>query len=393
MIKFASRLKSLSLLLIIKILPTALLSQIIEIQVVPPQRPDFQLYELWYVTAINNSTAPVTGFFEATVYQSENVIVAHARTAALDLPTGVTMFNYRNYQLLEPITNIRIDSRFEKYILRTNSLPPGEYEVCVRFFSFPEGEELAERCYFLNSDKIIAPALINPPNKSIVQESRQMFVWSPASGTAMQQNLNYELAIVEILGGQSEVAAIQSNRPFFFMENITSPMQIYPAAARSFHEGSYYAWQVKARRGNFVVAESEVWVFRYQKQTGDDDDDEVMESDTTAIENINGNQFYTLKPFIQPGFYAPSSDILYFTWFNPYREEQPDISISDNYGNEIYTAPVEVIQNHGLNFNSLNLLEIPQLNAGVIYTLQLINEKGMQYSLRFRQPKIDYSKE
>ena len=391
MIKFASRLKSLSLLLIIKILPTALLSQIVEIQVVPPQRPDFQLYELWYVTAINNSTASVTGFFEATVYQSENVIVAHARTAPVDLPTGVTMYNYRNYQLLEPITNIRIDNRFEEYILRTNSLPPGEYEVCVRFFSFPEGDELAERCYFLNSDKIIAPTLINPPNKSIVQESRQMFVWSPASGTAIKQNLNYELAIVEILGGQSEIAAIQSNRPFFFMENLISPMQTYPAAARSFREGSYYAWQVKARTGNFVVAESEVWVFRYQKQIGEDE--EEAESDTTATEDISGNQYYSIKSIIQPGFYAPASDVLYFTWFNPYREEQPDISISDNYGNEIYTAPVEKLQNHGLNFNSLNLLEIPQLNAGNIYTLQLINEKGMKYSLRFRQPKIDYSKE
>ncbi|TVQ86185.1 MAG: hypothetical protein EA393_12560 [Bacteroidetes bacterium] len=381
------------LFLILLLQKSVIFGQVIDIQVVPPQRPDFQMYELWYVTAINNSPEAVTGFFEATVYSGENSVVAHARSASVTLEPGITIFNYRNYTLLEPINNIRIDPRFEEYILRTNSLPPGEYEVCVRFFSFPEGEELAERCYFLNSDKIIAPALINPPNKSIVQESRQMFVWSPASGTAIQQNLNYELTIVEILAGQSEVAAIQSNRPFFFMENLTSPMQVYPAAARSFREGTNYAWQVKARTGTFVVAESEVWVFRYQKQTDEDEDEEETDTDTTATEDISGNQFYALKTFIQPGFYAPASDVLYFTWFNPYREEQPDISISDNHGNEIYTAPLEAIQSHGLNFNSLNLLEIPQLNAGVIYTLQLKNEKGMQYSLRFRQPKIDYSKE
>lgn len=220
-----------------------------------------------------------------------------------------------------------------------------------------------------------------------------MFVWSPASGTAIQHNLNYELTVVEILGGQSGIAAIQSNRPYFFAENLTSPMIVYPAAARPFREGSYYAWQVKALSGSMIVAESEVWIFRFQQFSEEDDEDEEEQTDTTAVADFWEKQFYTLETSIQPGFYSPNTDILYFTWFNPYREEQPDISILDNHGNEIFTAPLEAIQNHGLNFNSLNLLEIPQLNAGIIYTLQLINEKDMQYSLRFRQPKIDYSKE
>lgn len=358
-------------------------AQSVDIQVVPPQGPDFRLYELWYITVINNSTSEVDGFFEVVVTDVNAGMVAFAQSSRVSLPTGVTTYNHTNYNRLEPLRNVRIDQKFEEYVLRTNALPPGQYEVCVRFFSLPDNEQLAERCYPLISDQMVPPYLISPGNESVLMSEHDVFIWSPAGGMGHNHTFNYELRVVELLGPQSPSAAIQSNPAFFFAENLNSPMMRYPASARAFRHDRKYAWQVKALIGDKVVAETEVWLFYASRSDEEEEDDEEEDSDTTLV-SLSRDTYFPLSRQPVAGYYIINDDQqLYFTWRNRYAGITPEIAILNNRGEVLFQEPLEAEQKSGLNFNALDLNLYAGVQPGQIYTLVLYGQKSRQYSLRF----------
>jgi hypothetical protein len=97
-----------------------------------------------------------------------------------------------------------------------------------------------------------------------VTEKLPVFSWLPPTPAKPGQQIVYRLRIVEILGRQTPYDAITSN-PAWFKTDIPLFNQIqYPTAARAFHDGVRYAWQISAYEGDYPIGESEVWWFTYR---------------------------------------------------------------------------------------------------------------------------------
>jgi hypothetical protein len=115
------------------------------------------------------------------------------------------------------------------------------------------------------------PVLLIPTNGENVLSLAPVFSWTSPGSLNEQQTPSYAIQIVEIIGDQSPVAAIQSN-PDLVQENaIRDNIFSFPAYAQSLQAGKKYAWQVstKEKRGvgegeSNATIKSEVFWFTYK---------------------------------------------------------------------------------------------------------------------------------
>ncbi|MBN1200169.1 MAG: hypothetical protein JXA23_12510, partial [Bacteroidales bacterium] len=230
-----------------------------------PPIDQFTINDLFNVQVINNSGKDLQIFLKGTVAEATKGMLFDGRSAVFTLPAG---FNgLPAFSLLEPVKINYTDKRTESYVLRTGTVPPGEYTICIKVIDAQTQEELGEDCIQTELIAPMAPELIFPENESKVDEMYPLFTWSPPTPVSIKVIIAFVLKIVELLPHQTVAQALASNPAWFRQDRISGTSFQYPANARPFEQGKSYAWQVTAytQDGEQIAAPSEPYSFSVKK--------------------------------------------------------------------------------------------------------------------------------
>jgi len=215
-----------------------------------PPAGRLHMTDLWWLDLNNPTRETLNVWLEGHVEEARRGEVYHGETWPFELPPG-----WKRIRL----PDIRIRSQrhargYEVFVLRTGSLPEGEYSYWV----IVRGEATGGDTATVRVGSSSPPRLVSPRDGSSVA-ALPTFQWTapapPVSG------VTYELKIVEVLPGQSKEEAIQTIRPWFLQTGIRTNSFTYPGSARSLIPRKRYAWQIKAVAGSTTIGVSAVWEF------------------------------------------------------------------------------------------------------------------------------------
>jgi hypothetical protein len=228
----------------------------VTISVQLPPAGMIQKDQLWNLVLINNGNEmPLTSLSLNLQEAVTGQIVLSAGTRSFTLGKGVKMLNSQDVQ--------PVQYNYVAPELTSSYIPIGSYVACYRL-NVTHGEEptpMADECVRININPLSPPLLNTPADKSVLQANYPQFSWLPPAPAEMFSNLNYDIAVTEVLQGQSAAEAVLNNTPVYTNGNIKNPFENYPSAFSSLQAGKLYAWQVTARNGLNYSAQTEVWSF------------------------------------------------------------------------------------------------------------------------------------
>lgn len=239
-----------------------------QITVIIQQPPPNQLKveSLWNITITNSSTNTYEVYLLGKVTEEREGLLFEASTTRFSLKPGLTRLNL---QMISPIKVNYTNKKYQDVIIKTGSVPEGIYDYCINVIDITNDKEIGQGClttlqYVRNPIQI---TLISPFNGQVVEEEYPNFAvilqpdHTPTPPRLPDDDKEYK--IVEIIGNQSPIDAINSN-PAWFVINTKLNVIKYPISARKFENGKKYAWQVKVFDENKIeVGVSDVGFFEY----------------------------------------------------------------------------------------------------------------------------------
>jgi hypothetical protein len=231
----------------------------------PPPPNQLKVADLWEITLINSGGTTLNVSLRGTVTEEKDGLIATATSAAFSLPPGTKVFTSKNISQLSPVNTSFKNSKYEEILNAIGSAPSGTYDICieVRSSGLAAGI-LASNC--VNSHTVEStsqPLLLSPQDAADVEDVRPMFTWAMPTPLRARANVTYSVRIVQLLGKQSPVAAMQANPAWIELNNVTTTTIQYPPGARPLGSGNMYAWKVSAFMRGALLGESEVWRFGY----------------------------------------------------------------------------------------------------------------------------------
>jgi hypothetical protein len=331
--------------------------------IINPQLPPagmMQKEQLWNLTIINNKDNVFYATVKLTLQDAHTgQVMMSASTSAIILNKGVMMLSNTDVQ---PVSYDYNSGGFAN-----NFLPLGNYIACYEIY-YPSGEAqvlLSSECIRLNIDPLSPPLLNIPVDKSKIQTPYPLFNWMPPTPVDMFSDLNYDIIVTEVLGGQSPAEAIEYNTPVYTNTNLTQPNQSYPASFSKLDTGKIYAWQVIAKNGFSYLVKTEVWTFS------------VYGDSLPAI--TPPNDFYLLLEDDLKGTYFISKSLLHIKYASFDKEHTAPVIFSDQNGVKVYTVDKPIVQ--GDNYFDINLKN--NFQKGIIYSVSITDMAGKSQSLLF----------
>lgn len=245
------------------------------IQLFQPPPNQWRVEHLWNLTLTNTGNTALSVYLMATVEEATEGLVFEGTSAVFSLAAN---FSGRiNPRLLEPADVGYVNDELEAIVFRTGTMPEGIYTICISVILAGDDTELGRNCIIQPITHYSPPELIAPFDMSGVHEVLPVFIWTPPMPLNPDLRVRYSIRIVELLGEQEAVEAIEANRAFFVQQNIMTTSLQYPIAARSFREGQGYAWQITAfgGPGNVELGKSPVWRFNFSAHDHTETDDWV----------------------------------------------------------------------------------------------------------------------
>jgi len=207
-----------------------------------------------------NNTSTTTykdAYFSFSIYD-DNKIVAYTKENDPTLPkfiipagppsgTGVIIIN--GPQLVR-VGEIHFDKNLGNSVISTNSLPEGQYRLCIKAFD-SRGVNITnneQTCTYFSIRIPEPPTLISPFDGDTLLTNYQTFSWSPITGGDLEFGLKYKLKITPLFSGQNGRTAIESN-PILIDKLVTAPIYTYLPSDPSFtlfQDAIGFAWQVQA---------------------------------------------------------------------------------------------------------------------------------------------------
>lgn len=264
-----------------------------KVQVVLHAPPPFQMNieSLWRVDLINSSTKRMVRLVGIATETRSRKWIASGVSINFEIPSGFTSVNPNE---ISPI-DYDADPDYNEIVTRTGKVPSGEYTICMYVVDAVTNDTLGKDC--INQHLVLnvtPPQLIHPRKSSIVQERLPAFSWTPISPLVPVAEITYSIKVVEILGRQSPIDAIQSNTVWFGEDDIPIPLIQYPLSAEPLEAGISYAWQISAfgtTAGGVRVelCRSEIWSFSIlKKDTDTKDDTTISEGESTNPDGTTG---------------------------------------------------------------------------------------------------------
>ncbi len=235
--------KRIYLLVIIIILASTVAMSQINIILEQPPLNQIKTEDLWNLTLINTSNQAYSIVLNGTVIKDDEGKIFDATTSKIELPPGSKRIRLKDMGTIK--TNFA-NKKYEEMLVRTGTVPEGNYEICVAAISSEDELELGETCISQNIMHLTPPELLSPENGKEISETEAasiVFQWMPPS-PAPPSGFSYTLKIVEIMLGQSPGGALQNNPVFFSRDRITATNFAYPLSAPKLIGGKSYVWQI-----------------------------------------------------------------------------------------------------------------------------------------------------
>ncbi len=231
-----------------------------------PAPGSFRPEDFIKLVSFQNSGNVEQVYMAASVEEHSAGIIFSGRSAVFTLSEG---YSAPHYSVFEPVEVQTLNPVYEKYILRTNTLPPGKYVVCVELFRVTQ-EKIALTCIPLSVIQPSAPVLVYPASGGNVVEAVPVFTWLPPAPLPSFEFV-YSLRMVEVLEGQDPNAAMATGMALYTQTGINGITHQYDNHAQEMLAGHTYAWQVQALTADGIpVGEndglSEVTTFTYNGQ-------------------------------------------------------------------------------------------------------------------------------
>ena len=154
--------------------------------------------QLWNLVLVNNGNE--------TLEISVSLNLQDAVTGQTVLSAGSRSFTIgKGVKMLNPLDVQPVQYNYLAAEFTSNYIPLGSYVACYRILkNIVEGAKpIADECVRLNINPLSPPLLNTPFDKSVVQTVYPQFSWLPPSPAEMFSNLNYDIAVTEVLQGQS----------------------------------------------------------------------------------------------------------------------------------------------------------------------------------------------
>lgn len=248
-------------------------AQNVQVSLILPPPGSLNPEDLTQIISFNNTgTSSLYLYMMITVEEEDKGLLFNAMSSVFELTPGFSMPEYTVY---EPVKIEYVDPVLEEYVIHTNSMPGGEYVICVTLLDVEMGAEVGYHCVSHSVFYPSAPMLVYPADGNIVNEPAPFFSWLPPSPTPPVA-LFYALHLVKVSDGQFPYEAIQSNLPWLIETGIFSNNYLYPIDAAPLEQGKTYAWQVQSLMADgFPVGEnsgySEIGTFQHWPDIVDGD--------------------------------------------------------------------------------------------------------------------------
>ncbi len=141
---------------------------------------------------------------------------------------------------------VTYNKSIEDIILSTNSLPEGNYLLCVRIID-TLGNDIGnggEKCELISIYLPEPPNLISPANASNLMSNLPQFIWTPVIGQDPTVQVQYRIKIAKILQGQTPKTAIETNIPILDKFVNTTSYQYLPSDynLNNYNDDLGFAW-------------------------------------------------------------------------------------------------------------------------------------------------------
>ena len=165
-----------------------------------------------------------------------------------DVPGGGKITTLAGQQVIN-VNSVLLDKSVQAMAAQTQSLPEGEYQVCVMLLN-DDGEQApgnATSCTDINIIIADPPTLVFPVEDQIVDDEALMFRWTPVLRSQVGADVEYDLVVVPIVAKENPAVAIERNerllvkrlqRPEFLMTKAERPLTVNGAKR--------FAWRVRA---------------------------------------------------------------------------------------------------------------------------------------------------
>lgn len=318
--------------------------------------------QLWNLIVSNNNNATLDvklSLVLKDLVSSQTVLSANS--GVVFLARGIRVISSRDIQ--------PIDYNFISGNFSGNYLPVGSYIACYQV-SVNAGEyykPIATECVQIKINPLSPPQLNTPANHSIIQTNTPQFTWIPPMPSAMFDNLNYDLNIVEVKDGQSSADAIQQNIPIHQKNVPLATFENYSSAYSTLQPGKIYAWQITANSSQNYSIRTEVWTFTIAEQPVQKD----IGSTSSYVLLKNHNE--------ATGVHYLSNDTLFVKYYSFDKEHETTVRFLNADKKVIQEKKQSII--YGDNFLIFKLSGI--YRKGQIYSVEITDLENHIYSTAF----------
>jgi len=356
------------LLITATVLPLFLLAQI-TVSVQLPPGGMIHKDQLWNLVVVNNSNELLDATVSLNLQDAvTGQVVLSAGTRNFAVGKGVKVLNYRDIQ--------PVQYNYLAAELSGNYIPLGSYVACYRVYKREKlNEPLADECVRVNINPLSPPLLNTPADKSVLQTYYPQFSWVPPAPAEMFSSLNYDIAVAEVLEGQSPAEAILNNVPVYINGNIKNPFENFPSSYVALEHGKNYAWQVTAKNGFNYSAQTEVWTFTLQPP------------DSAKIP-VTGSAYILLKN--NPGSAGVNlinDKNLFIKYYSFDKEHEAVVKIMSADGKLMLELKQKII--YGDNFLLFKLNRF--FEPGKVYLLEIADQLNNKYTVQFSIKKTNSS--
>lgn len=340
------------------------------IQLTAPASSQPMMNDLFKFEVINTGQQSRQVQIDATLTLSNTSPVYSARYRVTELRPGMNMFSYSNLQLASE----SYGSVSQATTLKSSGLVAfGNYVICVTVSDPSTTDVLANNCVEQQFGPNSPPELLSPENEAEVETKNPLLTWLPPSPIQPNENVTYELRLVEVLAGQSPADALNRNPLLLDQSNISMNSLQYPISAAPLAYDKQYAWQITAHNDNYNLGTTEAWRFRIRKES-----QQKKDSDETD----NGT-YSRLRPSLD-GSYSIVPETLRFVYNNAYTPGDLKYKISDLNGKDLTPKDVVLHANSGENTFAIPLKKLSGFKSKNYYILEVYNAKNQRGVLMFK---------
>ena len=225
--------------------------------------------DVWEFTLVNTSGRPINVLLKAEIDLIGRGPALTLNTGTFILNQGARVVTAAQASSFPNVVTAIPDPAIRSALNTLGQFPAGRYKVTVQLWML---SAVAGGPTLIATDGLegwvvestVQPVLLSPSDASENSLPLPVFSWTmplTAGASPLRTTTTYRLRIVEVIGQQSPIAAIQNNPSWCEVSGIAGFAVLYPASSRAFLSGRRYAWNITAFSNGGPIGTSEVWTF------------------------------------------------------------------------------------------------------------------------------------